>query len=377
MVDEMAKVGVQPHLAEPADTAALRGPKRRAKSDRADAKHLRELLDVGMLPECYIPPDRVLEWRATLELYSDLRIEHSGWVQRIHAVCFHQGTTAVGPAGVVRGSRERLARIVADQLSPVGRLQVNTALAVMDALDEHLARLRRRIVATAEHVAGAQALRQAIYGVGPMTALALVSWLGGANRFTSSRKAVRFVGLDITGTPPTANADPDGCPGRARKCCAGCCSRRPRPPPAASRRRTTTTPRSGSATTATGRRCRRPGASSGKPCTSSPASAMTPSPPPPPRPHRPGSPLPGGRSEPAATITMGYHRGQLPPIRCQTASPPVYRRRGRPYETERSHSPPAGSHPIDHHVARHNASCLQAIGKPGCPQPHPIDRHPA
>src|SRR6266545_851465 len=182
----------------PADTAALRGPKRRAKSDRADARHLRELLDVGMLPECYIPPDRVLEWRATLELYSDLRIEHSGWVQRIHAVCFHQGITAVGPAGVVRGSRERLARIVADQLSPVGRLQVNTALAVMDALDEHLARLRRRIVATAEHVAGAQALRQAIYGVGPMTALALVSWLGGANRFTSSRKAVRFVGLDIT-----------------------------------------------------------------------------------------------------------------------------------------------------------------------------------
>jgi transposase len=198
VVDEMAKVGVAPHLAEPADTAALRGPKRRAKSDRADARHLRELFDVGMLPECYIPPDRVLEWRATLELYSDLRIEHSGWVQRIHAVCFHQGTTAVGPAGVVRGSRDRLARIVADELSPVGRLQVDTALAVMDALDEHLQQLRRRIVATAEHVSGAQALRQAIYGVGPMTALALVSWLGGANRFASSRKAVRFVGLDIT-----------------------------------------------------------------------------------------------------------------------------------------------------------------------------------
>jgi transposase len=37
-----------------------------------------------------------------------------------------------------------------------------------------------------------------IYGVGPMTSLALCSWLGGAGRFTSSRKAVRFVGLDIT-----------------------------------------------------------------------------------------------------------------------------------------------------------------------------------
>ena len=37
-----------------------------------------------------------------------------------------------------------------------------------------------------------------IYGVGPVTALALTCWLGGAGRFSSSRKAVRFAGLDIT-----------------------------------------------------------------------------------------------------------------------------------------------------------------------------------
>jgi len=68
----------------------------------------------------------------------------------------------------------------------------------MDTLAEHLDRLRRRIVATAWQVAGARALMDAIYGVGPMTSLALVCWLGGADRFSSSRKAVRFVGLDIT-----------------------------------------------------------------------------------------------------------------------------------------------------------------------------------
>jgi transposase len=94
VVEEMRKAGVEPHLAEPADTAALRGPKRRAKTDKADAKHLRELLDAGRLPECYIPPEQVLEWRATLELYSDLRVEHSGWAQRVHATCLHQGTRA-------------------------------------------------------------------------------------------------------------------------------------------------------------------------------------------------------------------------------------------------------------------------------------------
>jgi hypothetical protein len=39
-----------------------------------------------------------------LELYHDLRMQHTGWVQRIHATCFHQGATAVGPDGVVRGT---------------------------------------------------------------------------------------------------------------------------------------------------------------------------------------------------------------------------------------------------------------------------------
>lgn len=127
-----------------------------------------------------MPPERVLEWRAILELYSDLRVEHSGWAQRVHATCFRQGTTALGEAGVVRGSRERPRSIVENQLSVAGWLQVNNALSMMDMLAEHLDRLRQRIVTSARHVGGARALMDAIYGVGPMTSLALVAGLGGA-----------------------------------------------------------------------------------------------------------------------------------------------------------------------------------------------------
>jgi transposase len=198
VAEEMRNVGVEPHLAEPADTSALRGPKRRAKTDKADAQLLRELLATGRVPECYIPPPQVLEWRALLELYHDLRMQHTGWAQRVHATCFHQGTTALGEAGVIRGSRARLRCIVDDQLSVAGRLQVNTALSIMDTLAEHLERLRRGLVASARHINGARALMADIYGVGPMTSLALCAWLGGPDRFSSSRKAVRFTGLDIT-----------------------------------------------------------------------------------------------------------------------------------------------------------------------------------
>jgi hypothetical protein len=45
VVEELQAVGARVHLAEPAETAARRGTKKRAKSDRADARHLRELSD--------------------------------------------------------------------------------------------------------------------------------------------------------------------------------------------------------------------------------------------------------------------------------------------------------------------------------------------
>src|SRR4051794_41654688 len=60
VVEEMQRAGIEAHLAEPADTAAARGPKRRAKTDRTDARHLRELLTAGRLPESWIPPEHVL-----------------------------------------------------------------------------------------------------------------------------------------------------------------------------------------------------------------------------------------------------------------------------------------------------------------------------
>ncbi|HET7248027.1 MAG TPA: transposase, partial [Streptosporangiaceae bacterium] len=50
---ELAAAGIAAHLGEPAGTAALRGRKRHAKTDKTDARHLRALLAEGRLPECW------------------------------------------------------------------------------------------------------------------------------------------------------------------------------------------------------------------------------------------------------------------------------------------------------------------------------------
>jgi transposase len=198
VAEECARAGVSAHLAEPADTAALRGRKRHPKTDRADSQHLRQLLIDGRLPECWIPPVQVLEDRALLESYHDLRVEHTAWVQRIHAVLFHQGAHRVcGELRSAQGQAE-LAAITAAELSAAGQLQVATALAMLTALEAHLELLRRQLINAARHLRGAQVLTARLYGVGPITALALTCWLGGAGRFSSARKAVRFAGLDVT-----------------------------------------------------------------------------------------------------------------------------------------------------------------------------------
>ena len=63
VTEEPAAAGIAAHLGEPADTAAARGRKRRAKTDKTGARHLRTLLAEGRLPECWIPPGHILEYR--------------------------------------------------------------------------------------------------------------------------------------------------------------------------------------------------------------------------------------------------------------------------------------------------------------------------
>ncbi len=208
---ELAAAGIAAHLGEPADTAALRGRKRHAKTDKTDARHLRTLLAEGRLPECWIPPAQILEYRALLETYHDLRAEHTAWVQRIHAVFFHQGAPALSEGALRTGQGlAALRAAAAAHLSPAGQLQVATALDMLTATEARLGPLRHQLRDAAAHLTGAKVLAARLYGVGPVTALALTCWLAGAGRFSSSRKAVRFTGLDIT----VHSSDRKGPPGR-------------------------------------------------------------------------------------------------------------------------------------------------------------------
>jgi transposase len=191
--EQLTAAGAVVHLAEPAETSALRGKKRHAKTDRADARWLRTLLAEGRLPEAWIPPAHVREWRTQTRLRKTLIDERTSWLQRIQATLFHHGIVNV-PDQLLRASGRAFLHTLA--LPPASMQRIEIALAIIDELERQLIPLEREITRLARHQAGCQALMRQ-YGVGPITATTILCELGDVTRLSASRKAVRCSGLDV------------------------------------------------------------------------------------------------------------------------------------------------------------------------------------
>jgi transposase len=191
--EELAAAGVGVHLGDPAEIAALRGPKMRAKTDRADARLVRTLLLEGRFPESWIPPAHVVEIRTLGRLYCALMEERRGWQQRIHAQLFHQGC----PPVKALLSEPGRAALAAAELSAAGRQYVDTALRRIDELTGEIDPLRTQLASFARRQPGCRAL-QHHYGIGWLCAAIMWAEIGDARRFSSSDQLVRFAGLDVT-----------------------------------------------------------------------------------------------------------------------------------------------------------------------------------
>lgn len=194
VVEELARAAVVPHLAETTDTAALRGRKRHAKTDKTDTEHLRTHLLAGDLPEAWLAPEHVLEARAVARLYHDLLEERGGWHQRVAATLFHHGVPTSKSMTTTAG-RDAVA---AAELSTAGRLAVETGLRQIDRLTAELDPLRRQLDQFSRRQAGCRALRTTQYGVGPVTSVAIWAEMGDVARFSNSDDAIRHTGLDVT-----------------------------------------------------------------------------------------------------------------------------------------------------------------------------------
>jgi transposase len=191
--DALAATGARAHLAEPVETRALRGRKRRAKTDREDARWLRELLAEGRLPESWIPPEHVRQWRSRARMRHTLLGERTQWLRRIQATVFHHGVSGTPERLRTREGREFLNGL---ELPADARERIEIALAMVDAIDARIAPLERELRQLARRQTGCRAL-MGLYGMGELTSLITLCELGDVGRLSASRKAVRMAGIDI------------------------------------------------------------------------------------------------------------------------------------------------------------------------------------
>ena len=248
VVEELDRVGAEAHLADVVQTSGLKGRGKRPKTDWADARHLRELLLIGRLPESWIAPAHLLDLRARVRCRHTLVQQRTEWQQRMQAVLFHHG--APHSRGLLTlANRERVAAL---KLPDAAGEQLTIAPEMIDAIDVQLGPFDLSLRAYARRQTGCRTLIEEIYGVGELTAVTILAELGDTRRFQNSRDAFAPRGWTSPSTNLTSTARVGTSPARARPRCAGRCMKPrnapgSRPAPTA---RTTCKPQSGSAVTA-------------------------------------------------------------------------------------------------------------------------------
>lgn len=168
-------------------------PKRRAKTDRADARHRRELLLRKALPESWIPPAHVADVRAQVRLRKALMDQRTAWHQRIHAVLYHHGlperswllTTQGAPGWPASSCHSSPAK---PWTWPCARSTSWTPS------------WTGWTPPWPTSPAASRAARPSWAATGSAGPAAVSIWaeFGDGRRFANSRQAVRFTGLDIT-----------------------------------------------------------------------------------------------------------------------------------------------------------------------------------
>jgi transposase len=189
---ELLERGVEVRLLDPGEAAARKGKKRRAKTDRLDARFLLSLLAAGMAPEAWLPPTEIQQLRALTRTRKALVDERTAMAERVQALLFHEGWPCQRGRLLTRTGRQWVSAL---SLEPAIRLLLDALLGVIDDLDRRLAPLEGELSRRAQQDRRLQAL-QRIYGVGPIVACHLLAEIGDARRFRRARQVVRLSGLD-------------------------------------------------------------------------------------------------------------------------------------------------------------------------------------
>ena len=161
---ELEAAGFDVHLVDPGQARALRGKKRKAKTDRLDARWLCLILARDLLSECeaWLAPAEIQYLRDQTRLRKALSEDRNRWAQRLHAVLTQEGWPCARARLLTGAGRRWVAGL---GLSPAARAHADLVLRVIGQLEEELALLEGELRRFAKTDPRCQALCR-IYGWG-------------------------------------------------------------------------------------------------------------------------------------------------------------------------------------------------------------------
>src|SRR5438128_5874852 len=132
---ELQERGFEVRLVDAGRASALRGRRRKPKTDRLDARWLATVLARQLLSECeaWLPPAEIQRLRDQTRLRKTLAGERTGWAQRLHALLSHEGWSCARGRLLTKQGQRWVAALELDQHV---RAQVDVIVAVMAALEE-------------------------------------------------------------------------------------------------------------------------------------------------------------------------------------------------------------------------------------------------
>lgn len=191
---ELMAAGFEVHLVDPGQAKALRGKKRKAKTDRLDARWLCLLLVRGLLAECeaWLPPAEIQELRDQTRLRKALADDRTRWAQRLHALLTQEGWPCER-ARLLTATGRRWVEGLA--LPAASRAHAELLVRLIEQLEREIETVEAELRRFAKTDPRCQTLTR-IYGVGPIIACHLLAEIGHASRFRRARQVVRLAGLD-------------------------------------------------------------------------------------------------------------------------------------------------------------------------------------
>lgn len=189
---ELQSRGIEVRLTDAGQASALQGNRKRAKTDRLDARWLVMLLAREMLPTAWMAPEEIQRLRDRTRLRKALTDDHTRWAQRLHAILVHEGWACSRGSLLTASGRRWVAAI---RLHPGARAQVQAMLTVMVSLSQEIDLIDCELRRMAKSDERLRAL-QRIFGVGPILSATILAEIGDANRFRRARQVIRAAGLD-------------------------------------------------------------------------------------------------------------------------------------------------------------------------------------